>query len=69
MLEKQFRAFLRDPATAWEHGARDVAGLQLRLVGGDLAESAPPPIASTGMASGISRLWIVSSTSQWKVLK
>jgi hypothetical protein len=40
VLEKEFRAFLRDPVAAWEHGARDAAGIALRLVGDDLAESA-----------------------------
>lgn len=40
LLEQEFRAFLRDPVTAGEHGACDVAGVQLRLVGDGLAESA-----------------------------
>ena len=30
VLEQQFRAFLRDPVTAGEHGARDVAGVGVR---------------------------------------
>jgi hypothetical protein len=40
VLEQQFRAFLRDPVTAGEHRARDVAGVQLHLVGDGLAQSA-----------------------------
>jgi hypothetical protein len=40
LLEQEFQAFLRDPVTAGDHGARDVAGVQPRLVGDGLAESA-----------------------------
>ena len=40
VLEQQFRAFFRDPVTAGEHGARDVAGVQVHLVGDGLAQSA-----------------------------
>ena len=52
VLEQQFRAFLRDPVTAGEHGARDVAGVQLHLVGDGLAQSALADPQTRGTGQG-----------------
>jgi hypothetical protein len=69
VLKQEFRGFLRNPVTAWEHDVRDVAGVALRLVGDDLAESALAADREYRHGQGVSRLRIVASTSRRKVLK
>ena len=68
MLEQRCRVFLRDPVTAGEHGARDVVGVQL-IWSGMALQRPLAPIASTGMASGVSRWRIVGPASPWNVRK
>jgi hypothetical protein len=69
LFEQEFRL---SSATQRPQGCtapRDVAGVQLRLVGVAWPRAPVPPTASTGMARGVPRLRIVFSTSRWKVLK